>query len=70
MRTSLENTVGTVSSARGRLEPGTEQDSPGLASAACDDSRRVGSRSTLQGLSADADDADSADVKATFGQLG
>ena len=70
MRKSLGNTVSTVSTARGRLEPGSEQHSPGLAGAACDGSRQVGSRSTLHGLSAAADDADGADgaeVKAAFG---
>jgi hypothetical protein len=71
MRMSLENTVrnvSTVSSVHdGGHEPDSEQHSLGLASAACDDSRRVGSRPTLQGLGAAADDADGADVKAPFG---
>jgi hypothetical protein len=74
MRTSLENTVRTVSTVSSvcdsGLEPDSEQLSPGLVDAVCDDSCRVGSRSTLQGLSAaadDADDADGADAKATLG---
>jgi hypothetical protein len=71
MRTSLGNTVSTVrtvSSARDSgLEPDSEQLSPGLPNAVRDDSRRVGSPLTLQGLSPAADDADGADAKATFG---
>ena len=71
MRMSLENTVrnvSTVSSVRDSgLEPESEQLSPGLADGVRDDSRRVGSRSTLQGLGTAAGDAD---VKAIFRQLG
>ena len=48
MRTSVENTVSTVSSVRdGGLEPGSEQHSSGPASAVWDDSRRAGARPTL-----------------------
>jgi hypothetical protein len=75
MRTSLENTVSTVSSVSSVRdsgpEPGSEQHSSGLASAVWDDSRRAGVRPTLLPSTA-ADDADGADAKATspFGQLG
>jgi hypothetical protein len=73
MRTSLENTVSTVSSVRDSgPEPGSEQHSSGLASAVWDDSHRAGARPILQVPSTAADDADGADAKATspFGQLG
>jgi len=75
MRTSFENTIGTVSSVSSVRdsgpEPGSEQHSSGLASAVWDDSRRSGARPTLQMPSRAADDADGADAKATspFGQL-
>jgi hypothetical protein len=59
MRTSLENTVSTVSSAR----TGSEQYSSDSASAVCDDSDRPGSRPTLHVFSRAADDADGADAK-------
>jgi hypothetical protein len=73
MRASLENTVSTVSSVReSGPEPVSEQHSSGLASAVWDDSRRAGTRPTLQVFSTAADAADGADAKATspFGQLG
>jgi hypothetical protein len=73
MRTSIENTVSTVSSVRDSgPEPASEQYPPGLAGAVWDDSRRAGARPTLQVPSTAADDADGADAKATspFGQLG
>jgi hypothetical protein len=65
MRTSVENTVSTVSSVRdGGLEPSSEQHSSGLASAVWDDSRRAAARPTLQVPSTAADDADGADAEA------
>jgi hypothetical protein len=73
MRTSLENTVSTVSSVRDcGAEPGSEPRSSGPATAASDDSGRPGARPSLQVPRAAADDADGADAKATspFGQLG
>ena len=72
MRTSLENTVSTVSSVSAGAGPSSELHSRGPAGAVCDDSRRPGSRPTLQVPSRAADDADGADAKATFpfGQLG
>jgi hypothetical protein len=64
MRTSLENTVSTVSSVSSvrdsGSEPGSEQQSSDPASAVWDDSRRAGARPTRP-----ADDADGADAKAT-----
>jgi hypothetical protein len=71
MRTSLENTVSTVSSVReSGPESGSEQqpwDRP-----VRDENGRFGSRPTLQVPSTAADDADGTDAKATFpfGQLG
>src|SRR6516225_4008600 len=47
MRVSSGNTVSTVSSARAGPD-GSEQHSSGWASAACDDSRRLGPRPTLR----------------------
>ena len=73
MRTSLENTVSTVSSVReSGPEPGSEQQPWGPASPVCDDNSRLGSRPTLQVPSTAADDADGTDAKASFpfGQLG
>ena len=63
MRTSLENTVGTVSSARTEPRAGSEQYSSESASAVCDDSDRPDSRPTLHVFSEAADDADGADAK-------
>ena len=71
MRTSVENTVSTVSSVRdGGLEPSSEQHSSGPASAVWDDSRRAAARPTLQVPSTAADDADGADAEAAspFGE--
>ena len=65
LRKSSGNTVSTVSSARAGPD-GSEQHSSGWASAACDDSRRLGPRPTLRMPSAAADDADGADAKAAF----
>jgi hypothetical protein len=72
MRTSLENTVSTVSSVRDSAGAGSEQHSSGPASGVGDDSGRPSLRPTLQVPSTTADDADGADAKATFpfGQLG
>jgi hypothetical protein len=65
MRTSVENTVSTVSSVRdGGLEPSSEQHFSDLASAVWDDSRRAAARPTLQVPSTAADDADGADAEA------
>jgi hypothetical protein len=59
MRTSLENTVGTVSSAC----TGSEQYSSDSASDVCDGSDRPDSRPTLHVFSRAADEADGADAK-------
>jgi hypothetical protein len=65
-RMSRENTVSTVSSVCTGPGPGSGQHLSGSASAVGDDSRRSSSRRTLQMLGRAADDADSADAKATF----
>jgi hypothetical protein len=70
MRTSLENTVSTVSSVReSGPESGSEQQPWDPAS---HENGRFSSRPTLRVPSTAADDADGADAKATspFGQLG
>jgi hypothetical protein len=65
MRTSVENTVSTVSSVRdGGLEPGPEQYSPGPASAVWDDSRRAACTPDPAGAQYGRDDADGADAEA------
>jgi hypothetical protein len=68
MRTSVENTVSTVSSVSSVRdsgpEHGSEQHSSRLASAVWDDSPRTGARPTLQVPSTAADDADGADAEA------
>src|SRR6266851_1839729 len=75
MRSSPENTVSTVSTVSSIRDSGSGADSEqqpwGPAYPVCDDSRRPGSRPTLQVPSRAADDADGADAKATspFGQL-
>ena len=73
MRTSLENTVSTVSSVReSGPEPGSEQQ-PGVRQVPfATTNGRLGSRPTLQVASTAADDADGTDAKASFpfGQLG
>jgi hypothetical protein len=67
MRTSLENTVSTVSSVRDSGPgAGSERQPSGPAYPVCDDSCRPGSRSTLRVPSRAADNADGADAKATF----
>jgi hypothetical protein len=63
LRKSFGNTVSTVSSVRAGPGPGPEQHYPGWASAAFDDSGRLGPRPSL---STAADDADGADAKAAF----
>src|SRR5271165_5228298 len=76
MRTSLENTVSTVSSVStvrdSGPEPGSEQQPWGPPRSVRDDNGRPDARPTLQVPSTAADDADGADAKATssFGQLG
>jgi hypothetical protein len=73
MRTSLENTVSTVSSVHDSGPAlGSEQHSSRLVSAICDDSRRRGAPPSAAGAQWAADDADGADAKAAspFGQLG
>ena len=69
MRSSLEDTVSTVSSVRTQPGPRSEQHSSGSASAVCHD-RRPDLRLTVPGMAAD--DADRADAKTSFpfGQLG
>jgi hypothetical protein len=71
LRKSSGNTVSTVNSVRAGPD-GSEQHSSGWASAACDDSRRLGPRPTLRVPSTAADNADGADAKVAFplGKLG
>jgi hypothetical protein len=73
IRTSLENTVSTVSSVGDdEPEPGSEQKRFGSGKFSLPESGQLGSHSALQVPSTAADDADGADAKATFpfGQLG
>ena len=67
MRTSLEDTVSTVSSVReGGPELGSEQQPRGSGSSVCDENGQLGSRPSLQVPRTAADDADAADAKVIF----